>query len=1363
MKRLLILLFILVTFTIEGRSLIDKSGIQQFTKIEGLSHHTIFDIEQGLDGFIWIATREGLNRYDGSDCKIYYSDTTSNSLPSDEIRSLCVTGSGKLFIGTRDGLCSFNPDFDNFLRIDYEGKSLGRIFDILELKTGKIIVTSQTGMYLLSDSGELTERLFIENNVLGMAEDAEGIIWGFNRGALFSFNHRGEILKTYYVEEGKLSNCIPSSISAILVDAKNRLWIGTFRDGPLIFDPEKGEFSRIAIKNPTEAAHPMFFIHDMEETPDGKYWIGTEKGLFIYDLENSDYECYKESFDSNTTSLNDNVIYKIFRSRENIMWLGTYFGGLNFNHPGSTGFEKIKPGNDPGDLQGKALSQIIMGRNNELWIATEDAGIAIFDPEKKTFRHFLNRQKMNNVHALAFDREGNLWSGHFLGGINKINTSTYKIQNFSHIPGQPQSLINNFVFSLYFDPSGLLWVGTMNGVDVFDPKTNRFSRFKPEVFRGKFIYDIFQDEQNNFWFCVFDNWGLFRYNPETDSIQHFHVNNTKEIHHNSFISHCIDSQGKLWFGSNGGGLVFFDPETQAFKTYDMDDGFPNNVIYGILEDHHNNLWISTNKGISKFNYKNGEINNYNVKQGLVGNQFNYKSFFKSPDGTMYFGAINGLSYFRPDNIKNFQSKPEVHFTTFSLFNEPLEPGENSVLEKDIDRTPKITLKHKQNIITFDFLALDFHSGGDNNYFHYLEGFEPGWQSTGNKHTVSYTNLPAGKYTFHVKATDIYNTPNEKERNILITVLPSFWKSSWAYLIYTLLISGIILILVRLFHSRQQEKMTLKIEKIEKEKLQELHQHKVNFFTYISHEFKTPLTIILATLDSINSSYRIPAVFNNLHNTVKHNIFRLQFLINQLMEFSKVETDHALINLKYGDVVSFLKELFEAFIPLFQKKELNYFYIPCQDHLNIPFDSDKLEKIVSNLLTNAIKFTSEQGEIKLEIDIVHDDDQPYLSLTVSNTGKGLTKEQIGKVFNLFYKSEDQQNEFQGSGIGLTLTQSLVRFLKGKISVKSKPGVSTSFNVQLPYDVKEVASKPETIPVNKSIIENLLFQSSLKNIESEPEIESKKSNSDFRILFVEDNQELLQLLFNHYRKQYKVSKACNGIEAFNLVKNTIPDLIVTDLMMPEMDGASLCQKLKTSVEYSHIPIIMLTAKSDVETRIESLEVGVDIYLPKPFLFSELELHIQNILSLRNNLKMHFFHFSLIDTEHPVNNKELNFIEKIMACVIGHLDDPDFGVPQLTQEIGIGRTQLHMKLKQILNLSTTEFINVVRVREAQKLLNAGTELTISEISYKVGFNDPNYFSRTFRKILNISPSDYKNGGNSNDNITSARDQVQVLGDGH
>ena len=547
--------FLIFTFLIfvAGGLLAGEKKFRHITATEGLSYNTVTDIDQDQDGFIWIGTGEGLNRYDGFGFKQFYSDKTAHSIPSNEVKSLLVTKKGRLYVGTSEGLCFFNPEYQNFTTVLYDQQSLGNIKDIFETSKGKIIITADLGVYSMSGVAENLIKLPLEKNLFLVQEDSNGNLWSYKRLRLLHFTDTGEVIQAFQVSSNGLPNNIPSIISAIKIDSHGRLWVGTQKNGPLIFNQDKNTFEPIPLKSSPNGSHPMYFVREITEDKEGKFWIGTEKGLFIYDLARESYDHYSQSFDPTLASLNDNAVYKVFQSRENIIWLGTYFGGINIWEPFEPAFKKVLPGTKPDELKGKALSQIIDGPDGKLWIATEDAGIALFNPQDQTFSHILNNESpnssgiTNNIHSLAIDPEGEIWSGNFWGGINKINPKTGQITNYSNKNNDPNSLGNNTVFALFFDSSNLLWIGTMNGIDCYSQKEKRFIHFKTDVFRENFIYDIFQDNQKNYWFCTY-NAGLYRYNKEQDSIFHFQKGVTQNLYSNSFISHCLDSRGKVWFG-----------------------------------------------------------------------------------------------------------------------------------------------------------------------------------------------------------------------------------------------------------------------------------------------------------------------------------------------------------------------------------------------------------------------------------------------------------------------------------------------------------------------------------------------------------------------------------------------------------------------------------------------------------------------------------------------------------------------------------------------------------------------------------------------------------------------------------------------
>lgn len=1334
-------LIILASFHLSAQ---DDYIFNKITTHDGLSHSTVYAITQDEKGFIWFGTREGLNKYNSYELKSYYTNPKDSlGLNSNEITSLLAVDSGHLFIGTTKGLNYYNYELDKITNLKYNGKDVGVINAMYQSSGGAVYICANTGLYEKSPGNQI-KQLINSVNVISIQEFKKNVFWMATLRGVFLINEYGEIIKSYYQlnksDHERLST--ENNISCIFKDSDGEIWIGTIKNGLYHYIEEKDVFEPIIPihkNNPIE----VNVIRTVAEDHKNNLWIGTESGLFIFDKKTKKFSHHTQSFDNSSYTLNDKAIYSIFRSRENIMWMGTYFGGVNYVKPREIGFYKMMPDGGKNALSGKAVSQIIEDKKGKLWIATEDGGISIYDRKAQSFsylKHHPGKQNslsVNNVHALHDDGNGNIWIGTFLGGLNKYDLSTHKVTVYKHVPNDPTSLSNNYVYSLLTDSSGRLWVGTQNGLNIFLKNEGRFKHFKPNYFQGKFIYDILEDDKNNIWFCTRDN-GLFYYNPHNDNITWYSSSST--LPSNNIISAYQDDQKRIWFGTLNGGLMKYDRKRYAFTSYTMKDGLPNNNVYGILEDNSDNLWLSTNKGLSKMNISSEEFTNFNISHGLTNNQFNFKSFHKTSDGWMYFGTVNGLCYFHPDSLNFNTAPPAVQFSDLKLFSKSVDVSDHSILEKNIDETDNITLKYKQNVISFEFIAINYFSPGNNLFTYYLEGFEDKWNNPGTKNTATYTNLSPGHYTFKVKVANNNGVWTKEPRTIDLEILPPLWLSTWAFLFYGILIIAALMLYRKFLQYRHEQKMALKVERIEKEKIHEINQQKLNFFTYISHEFKTPLTLIIASIDRyINHGYHRENVQVRDFKLIKRYASRLHFLIDQLMDFRRIETSHGNLDLSRGDIITFLRDTFSAFIPLFSKKNIHYQTSSnIEEHITY-FDADKLEKILTNILSNAIKNTKTFGEISMEIEI--DRKNQKIHITLLDTGIGLMEGESDKVFIPFYQSKSDKVKTTGSGIGLALVHSLIKYLKGDINIVSTVEEGTKIKITLPIH-DHLDAEPElmkSIEGNKSLsIDHELFDEEDWNDEEDDHQE--EAESDFELMIVEDNNDLLKFLTNHFSGYYKISYARDGKSALEKIKHSLPDIIISDVIMPKIDGITLCKRLKSTLSTSHIPVILLTAKSTVHNKIEGLDVGADAYLPKPFNLKELELLIKNILDSRNNLKKHFLTFGNVENhEVPINNKDQDFLRKLTETVHAHLDDPDFNITTFTKEVGISRTLLHLKIKKLVNLSTSEFVRTIRLQKAAQLLKE-SDISVSVVAYKVGFSDPNYFSRSFKEKYNKTPSEYK-----------------------
>jgi len=1285
---------------------------------------------------MWFATDGGLNRFDGISVKQYYSQHLSRSIPSNSVPCLISTSDGKLFVGTSAGLAEYIPETDDFTPLFCNGIALKDIFAMQQGNgTELLISTENQGAYIYNYSKNEFRKVKLGNErIFGMTVDKEGLYWGFSRFTVYRFDQHNKILETFKVS-GQL---FKSAISYAKSDKKGVLWIGTFENGLFTFNFRQKQFEPFVSSNKVE----MYYIRTIEEGKNpNEYWVGTEKGLYVINITTGFFEHYVQTFDPNRKSINDNAIYKVFRNDRNVFFIGTYFGGVNIAKSGHFGFNAYFPDDKPGYLQGKAIGTIAKAPDGKLWIATEDAGIAIFNQQTKTFTHLFSNTKdkstlsTNNIHALLMDGKY-CWVGHFMGGISKMDISTKKAKRFQNDPNQPNSLSNNFVFALYrFSPDSIL-VGTISGIDILNRKTETFSRFRENELHDCFVYDIFSTPDGKIWILTY-NKGIFILDKNNKGLMaHFQAGDRSGLPCNSVISHCVDSKKQIWIGTRGGGLSLFHPSVQKFTNINSDKMLPDNVVYGIEDDPNGYLWISSNKGISRLHFSDSTSVHFNYRYGIAGNQYNYKSYFKDTDGTIYFGSVSGLTAFNPLNIVTPSEVPKVYFTNLLVSNKIILPGTSGVLSRQIDYSDKVKLKHYQNSFTFEFSSINYFEG-DVAYQYCLEGLDKNWSPATDRMQANYTNLSPGTYIFHVRAMNKISKQTGDERSIVIIISPPFWASWWAYILYLISFVLIVRFSYRAYTNRHREKVALTIEKLEKENLRLLHQHKMNFFTNISHEFKTPLTIIIASIEMLLKQDELKDTEKEeVKHTIKRSAMRLLTLVNQLMEFRKIESDHAIIKTQKGDIVDFFNQNISVYRPLLEKKNIELRIQAHYELTEIYFDFDKLEKIFTNLLTNAVKYTPSDGIITLNLNITNSD----FSFSVQDSGKGLNPEQKERIFDIFYSETEANPLLESSGVGLALTASLVKLLKGEIRVDSEPGEGSKFTVRLPYADKE--EHPETY-------ERQLSATDLPDIipadTFSDDAAATDSNKEYSILIAEDNKDLLKILVKRLGTKFKVKGVENGLDAWNFATEKIPDIVITDVMMPLMGGFELCEKIKTDVNLCHIPVVMLTAKTANEDKMQGLRVGADFYIPKPFAMEELETVLHNLVKTRKMLLNKLTDLARIEGfVVPASNQEHAFVEKVFELIEQHIGDSSLDVQFLAGKLNISRTSLHNKLTSTMNMSATKFINSVRINKSKELMRT-TDLTFSEIAYKVGFGDSAYFSRIFKKLTGKTPGEFRKSINS------------------
>jgi signal transduction histidine kinase/AraC-like DNA-binding protein len=876
--------------------------------------------------------------------------------------------------------------------------------------------------------------------------------------------------------------------------------------------------------------------------------------------------------------------------------------------------------------------------------------------------------------------------------------------------------------------------------------------FKKQANSKRYVRTIFEDSKKNLWLGTTQGLQLADSSKSNFTTFRNIADNINSLSNSAIIDIYEDKKGDLWIGTEYG-LNHFNPNTKVFTRFNTTDGLPNNRIFGILEDDNGYLWISTSKGISKIGIgrkdgKNGtekgkvfirNCTNYTSDDGLQSNQFNYSSRLKTKDGEMFFGGVKGLSSFYPEEIKNNKFVPPVVIVDFKLFNKSVNPGDaDSILHKAISETEEIVLNYDQSFFALEYAALNFVSPKKNQYAHKLEGLDKDWIYTGNNGTASYTGIMPGNYIFRVKASNNDGIWNMKGTSIKITIKPPFWKTIPAYITYFMAFISMVLYFRHQFLARQKSKMQNELERIKAEKNHEINQIKLQFFTNVSHEFRTPLTLILGPLEKLIAEKPKNEGGNKLllYELMQRNAQRLLRLVNQLMDFRKLEAGELGLKASCKDIIAFIANVANSFKFQAENRNITFTINSEVDEKQVWFDPDKLEKIISNLLSNAFKFTHEEGKIEINTRLDKD-----IIISISDSGIGIHKENLQSIFKRFYQVPKMQtSEKVGTGIGLALTKELVELHKGIISVDSEVGKGTCFTIRIPTGLKSVEQEQTiskfVIPEEKEVTPNNITEEENKSDVEKPVTIKKDSPL---LLIVEDNDDMRLFIKNELISLYRIVVAPNGKEGIKKAFDAMPDLIISDVMMPEVTGFELCNTLKTDERTSHIPIILLTSLSSKENKLLGLETSADDYISKPFNIEILRARIKNLINSRIKLREYFLRrLTPINDSATAESLDDKFLKRAIDLVNKNIADFNFSNDEFIAQIGMSRTALYSKLKSLTNLTVSEFIQSMRMRKAEQLLKDGSA-TISNVAYNVGFKNPSHFSRCFRKHFNITPVDY------------------------
>jgi len=1333
-----ILLFLLLPMSTASA----QNGNKQFRNIsvdKGLSQSSVFAIQQDTLGFIWIGTQDGLNRYDSKGFKVYRPiKNVKNSLQSYYIRSLLIDHKGQLWVGGNKGISVYNYDTDSFVNYQLP-RSLGEwyISSITEDHTHQIWATSITGdVFVLSpkESNFTAVKLNASSHEIkkiayvGLWQ--KQIILGTDVG-LFKLKPN-----THQLTKINLQAKRPF-INDVYIDGK-KLWIVTEGDGLISYNAANGQttsFLHSAIKNSIADNNIRCIGKDTE----GNIWLGTFRGLSIFNQKNNSFTNYYHQI-SKPYTISQNSVRCFFRDKQNGIWLGTYYGGINYYHKNDIKFNLLSQNSGKPSLNDEVIGVIKQDEKGNFWIGTNDKGVNYWNKNTNTISYFSNNENnpnsisSNNIKAITFDNSGNVLIGTHKGGLNLLNPNSGFVQRFLHDQNNPSSIAGDLVYSILKDHKGRIWIGTRTGLDQFHSETKSFTHIHLDKAGKRPTSDdityLFEDSKHRIWIGTTNGVTLFY----PDNLLYENIGQGKI---SDDIVNCIteDQKHRIWIGTREG-LRLYDETKDSFISFKASD-FVKETIYGIITDD-GNLWISTSKGLIKFNPDKGTVQTFDESDGLQNKQFNEYSFCKAKDGMMLFGGIKGISYFYPSMIQQRALPLKLSFTALEVLNKTVAvDDETNILEKHIDQVKSIEIGPEYKQFSIFFNTFNYISSNRTHYYYKLDGIDKDWQRT-DQLKISYSNLPIGKYNLQIKAMGP-NGEISPIRNLEIKILPPWYKTLWFSFLLLVVVSGAIYISLEIIKERIKAIQQLKLERIDKERVSYINQVKMDFFTNVSHELRTPLTLILAPLEELLKLPFTDKATKKKHELMFLNAKRLYNLVDQLFEFRKTEMGTQQLKVSKNDIVHFIHEIYESFKPLSDKKQIHFTNHSSETELSFYFDKDALEKILFNLLSNAFKYTESGQNVSIELLKKND----TLLIKVADTGMGISEEDLSKVFDRFYQVNNKEMNL-GSGVGLAFTKRLVELHHGEITVESTKEKGSIFTVSLPIsddiyknDVHIESKTQETsiVSENENNTENNLV------LEENEELinEITEGVQAIKLLIVDDNKEILAYLQDYFCKMYEVTVAYDGQMALDLLEVQPFDIIISDVMMPELDGLHFCKRVKQNINTSHIPFMLLTAKTETSQQIKGLEMGADDYITKPFSTQLLAVKVANLLRSRKRLKEYYSAAKEMVPENiAFNVLDEEFLKEAIAIVEEHLADSEFSVDVFSKQIGMSRSNLYLKLKAITGESAMDFIKRIRFKKAVELMQS-KRYTIAQITYMCGFNSPSYFSTAFKQHYGCMPSEY------------------------
>lgn len=1334
---------------------------ERLTSASGLSQNTINKIIQDKNGFLWFATADGLNRYDGYSFVIYKNDPSDiKTLSGSDISTVCEDDEGNLWVGTRNaGLNKINLKTGTVIRFlrgpSGEDISSAIVPSIVNLGNHKICVAA-IGMGFMTINSKNNQLITAESDfqtplikdVVRFFRHSSGSLWiGTRTGYLISVLGNKSYLPFNFGQK-KPSN--DYRIRSLFESKNGDILVGTEGRGLFRFDHQNQKLTSV-FYNKTANSSRQNVVTSICRDGLGNIIVGTDNGIYVFEGENfSQYRQVVSSPDPES-GISSYSVTSLFTDSNLNTWIGTWEAGLNIDFHQKSRFSllRYKPNTFLGLLSNK-VTAVRSDYDKGVWIGS-NVGLSYLNYKTGEVEHLVNNADINrlntnnifDVNLLETDSQGSLWIGVWGKGLFNLGKD-HKLISFP-IPKEITSDVSTVKFSSMHREGQKIWLGTKgNGLWIFDLISKKykipFTELNKELFENRTISTLMKEGNKRLWLGTTGN-GLFVFDLKTKILARWEKEkSTSSLRYNHVTYIYQDRRNRIWVLTNGGGLHLYQGPGNVFKVFTVADGLVSNTLRGMVEDKKGNLWLSTNGGISKMDPNTFKCINFDDVDGLQGKEFMINAFDKNDQDWLFFGGINGLNYIKSDSLRSRLKVPNVYITNLKIFNKLIRVGEeNSPLNQDIQFTKHLVLQPEHTVFSFDFVALEYQRPKNNRYAYYLDGFEKDWNFVGMQRSASYTNLSPGDYTFRVKASNSDGIWAENPFELKITILPPWYLTWWAYLLYFVTASVIVYAFIREIKIREAFKTNIRLKEIEKERIQELEQVKTHFFTNISHELRTPLTLIISPIERyFLKNKALNEDQNTRISSIYQNAQKLLRLINQLLDLSKIESGKQQPFIAKHDLILQLNGIISGFENYAQQKQIDLTWRPSQNDLFVYYDSDIIEKCVSNLLSNAFKHTSEDGKIGLSLTINYEMAQGKKTVTsvcikVLDTGKGIANEHLNHIFDRFYQVPESMNG-AGTGVGLSLCKELIELHLGQIEVNSKLGQGSNFMITFP--VQESVFNPIWVQKHVKLIEKPVIRFS--NVRKFNSIKHEKQI----LLIVDDHTELRKFVADIFSTRFQIVESESGEEALELALKFLPDVVITDWMMPGMSGINLCRALRNNPKTNHIPIIILTSKSSQESQIEGMQSGADDYVSKPFNANLLEIRVDKLLDAKERVRKNW-QKQLVQkqlTEGKLPDFQDEFLQKATNLIIENLADPNFDVVNLENGLDMSKMQLYRKLKNLTSLAGNEFIRSIRLQQALVFIET-TQLNVSEIAYKVGFNDPAYFTRVFKKQFGQSPSNYIN----------------------